>query len=168
MRTYPEDESDQKELARLNAEPWMVEQLKLNPEYVNWGPHEDYMGGTPGEGWRSPILKDTWQDLIGKQPDEPEGFNEGFTLDELNEVVHFYFHLDRPSIACEVCDQSGYNPATKELGETFYRRPRAGTEMSVEELSNALIFGRTDSLLRPSEPGWCHELTDEEIQYLRD
>ena len=94
MRTYPEDESDQKELARLNAEPWMVEQLKLNPEYVHWGPHEDYMGGKPDEGWRSPILKDTWTDLIGKQPELPEGLNEGFTLDELNEVVHFYFHLN--------------------------------------------------------------------------
>ena len=41
MRHYPTDEDDMKEVARLEAPTWMVEQLKLNPSYVHWGPHED-------------------------------------------------------------------------------------------------------------------------------
>ncbi len=38
MRHY--DENDAKE---LNAQPWQLDLLKLNPAYCHWGPHEDYM-----------------------------------------------------------------------------------------------------------------------------
>ncbi len=72
MRHWPKDEYDQKDLARLNAEPWMVDLLKVNPEYTCWGPYEDYMG-RPGRdepketnpreknhGWESRMLFPSW------------------------------------------------------------------------------------------------------------
>lgn len=34
MRTYPSDKYDKEELERLNAESWMAELLKCNPEYA--------------------------------------------------------------------------------------------------------------------------------------
>lgn len=37
MRTYPTDEYDIEALKKLNAEPWMVELLKCNPDYPFWG-----------------------------------------------------------------------------------------------------------------------------------
>ena len=44
MRHAPTDDKwDREALERLNAEPWMVELLDLNPGYCSWGPHEDYM-----------------------------------------------------------------------------------------------------------------------------
>lgn len=43
MRTKPQDDDDREDLAKLNAEPWMVKALELNPDYPHWGPHEDYM-----------------------------------------------------------------------------------------------------------------------------
>jgi len=49
MRKYPENENDLRELKDLNVEDWQAEALKMNPSYVFWGPHEDYMTG--GEGW---------------------------------------------------------------------------------------------------------------------
>lgn len=52
MRTYPSDDYDKKELERLNAEPWMVELLKCNPQYPYWWNYEDYMSG--GSGWDKP------------------------------------------------------------------------------------------------------------------
>ncbi len=35
MIKLPEDDSDRADLVRLNVEPWMIEYLKLNPEYVH-------------------------------------------------------------------------------------------------------------------------------------
>lgn len=107
MRTLPEDDSDRDDLARLNAAPWMVNLLALNPSYVHWGPHEDYMW-KEGEGWNSRIITPTWAE-----------FTMG--LNDLNEVVHFYFSINRESKPCEACDQTGYNPATKALLDTWYR-----------------------------------------------
>lgn len=105
MRTPPEDDCDRDELARLNAEPWMVEALSLNPAYVFWGPHEDYMM-TKDAGWRSPIFMSSWLEVM--------------TLDDLNECVNFYFEIGRESMECEACGQSGYNPATRRLADDFY------------------------------------------------
>ena len=75
MRTYPTDDYDKEHLEDLNAEQWMVDCLKMNPDYPFWGNHEDYMMG--GSGWDKPV--------------ELESFDELWTLDELNEVVNFYF-----------------------------------------------------------------------------
>lgn len=106
MRTYPEDDDDRDEIARLKAEPWMVEMLRLNPEYVHWGPHEDYMWTKDG-GWNSPVYVASWKEF-------------SWQLDELNECVNFYFHIERSAKDCEACGGSGLNPATRELAENFY------------------------------------------------
>jgi hypothetical protein len=38
MRKYDENTAK-----KLNAEQWQLDLPKLNPDYVHWGPHEDYM-----------------------------------------------------------------------------------------------------------------------------
>lgn len=105
MRTFPDDDDDLAELAQLNAEPWMIELLRLNPEYVFWGPSEDYMT-TEGQ-WCGPVRVATW-----KQFD--------WQLNTLNECVNFYFEIVRASEPCSSCEQSGYNPATSRIANDFY------------------------------------------------
>lgn len=43
---------DADEAARLNAKTWQIELLNANPDYLGWGPHEDYMW-KEGDGWKS-------------------------------------------------------------------------------------------------------------------
>jgi hypothetical protein len=108
MRQYPDpdDQDEQEELVRLNAEPWMLELLKLNPEYTCWGPHEDYMGDRDC-GWREPVFCKNWQEFDGE-------------LNKWNECVHFYFEIERKSVPCPDCERSGYNPETKQISDDFY------------------------------------------------
>ena len=62
----------------------MLELLKVNPKYVLWGPYEDYMAKDPEKrGWDAPVIATNWQEFGIKN------------LDEYNEVVHFYFDLQR-------------------------------------------------------------------------
>lgn len=107
MRQYPDNDDDLKDLAELNVEPWMADLLKMNPEYVHWGPHEDYMW-KEGEGWDARIVKPTWAEF------GPWG------LDELNEVVHFYFQVNRASEECPTCGGRGYHPDALWISESFY------------------------------------------------
>lgn len=107
MRSYdPEDEYDVKDAEDIGAQEWQLDLLKLNPSYVFWGPHEDYMA-VPGKGWNSHILCKTWDDF-------------DIELDELNEVVNFYFHIHREGESCSSCDRTGYNPETKQIADAFY------------------------------------------------
>lgn len=115
MRTYPDmtDEYAREEVERLAPKSWMLESLKLNPSYTSWGPHEDYMwvkGQDEGGegGWNSRVLRKTWS----------EGRLE---LDELNEVVSFYFSVERDNESCSTCGESGYNSETKRIADMFYR-----------------------------------------------
>jgi len=91
----------------------MLDLLKLNPEYVSWGPYEDYMWkesreeGGPG-GWDSRVIVGTWSD-------------NPFILDELNEVVNFYFEINRKNRECETCGGNGYHPDSHWVAESFYR-----------------------------------------------
>ncbi len=108
MRSYPEDsEWDRKDLARLNALPWMIELLRLNPDYPHWGPHEDYMC-TKGDGWNSAVKHETWS-AFGP-----------WNLDDMNECVHFYFEVSRASHNCDHCDGQAVNPATMKIANDFY------------------------------------------------
>ena len=107
MRSMPTDKDDRKELDRLNAESWMVECLSLNPDYTCWGPGEDYMS-TGDHGWGTSQEVDTWK-AFG-----PWG------LDDLNELVHFYFEVTRDVTKCNTCDGSGQNPETKKIADAFY------------------------------------------------
>lgn len=112
MRTYPESPDDWAEVKKYGAADWQVEQLKLNPEYVFWGPHEDYMCDK-NSGWASPISRDNWTD--GR-----------IELNEYNEVVNFYFSIARSSKDCGECDGSGLNPPTKRISDDFYDFSRTG------------------------------------------
>jgi hypothetical protein len=137
MRNFPEADTFTTEaevtakLEELRAEPWQVDLLKMNPDYTSWGPYEDYMFVKGNEGgWNSRLLYETWAD-----------FN--VTLDDMNEVVNFYFEVVRPSKPCEACDETGYNPLTKFLADTFYDHNSPG-----------------------SRNRWCDKLTQEEVDYL--
>jgi len=77
-----EDKWDVKELGRINAQAWQTELLKLNPDYVCWGPGEDCMW-VKGDGWTSPITAESWSEFENKG------------LDDLNEVVNFYMRKER-------------------------------------------------------------------------
>ena len=102
MRQIDEDEA-----SKLNADPWQVELLKVNPDYVHWGPGEDYMS-TDGDGLGSSERYDTWSDF------GPWG------VDDLNECVHFYFSLHRENLDCAACDGSGYHPKSHTVVNSFY------------------------------------------------
>ena len=58
MRNY-----DEEEVKELNAEQWQIDLLKLNPEYVHWGPHEDYMYND-GKGWNGRVIHETWMPVV--------------------------------------------------------------------------------------------------------
>ncbi len=99
MRDYPEDEDDEKWLLKLNAEPWMVECLRQNPDYNGWGPGDDAMCDN--------YTVATWSDFDSK-------------LNDLNECVNFHFTVERASEPCSDCSQSGFNPETVVIADNFY------------------------------------------------
>lgn len=129
MRSTPEDKYDNKELAKLNAADWMVDALKMNPSYVWWGPYEDYMCGDD-KGWESRSILEKWED-------------NNFDLDDLNEVVNFYFEIERATVNCDHCEQSGLNPASKKISDDWY------------------------AFENPQER-WSHDITQDEVQALVD
>lgn len=102
MRNY-----DEEEVGILNAEPWQTDLLKLNPSYVHWGPHEDYMWKEK-DGWDSRIISESWAKF------------GPWTLDEYNECVNFYFSVDRASKECPCCGGNGYHPKAQNVVNTFY------------------------------------------------
>jgi len=108
MRYYPDDKYDNDELARLNAAPWQVEALRMNPSYCGWGPYEDYMADKKGAGWMSNVFSDSW-----------EGFGP-WKLDDLNEVVNFYFEIDRENKECPTCGGNGYHSLAQPIADGFY------------------------------------------------
>jgi hypothetical protein len=135
MRSYnPSDKYDQEEVARLNAELWMVELLSLNPSYPHWGPREDYMwrvgrdepefdpkhGHDPG--WEARVLCDSWKQFGPLE------------LNDYNEIVHFYFELDRDSVPCETCGGTGYHPDAMWVSESFYRHSSPFTTPTLDEV----------------------------------
>lgn len=107
MRSFDsKDDHDVEEAKRLGAEPWMLETLSLNPEYVFWGPGEDYMPAAGKDtGWASSQEIASWSEF-------------SWRLDELNECVNFYFQIRRDTKDCEC--ESGYNRATKRIADDFY------------------------------------------------
>jgi hypothetical protein len=125
MKSYPEDEGDRKELENLNAEPWMVECLKLNPEYVYWGVGDDYMHGVPENkdegGWDSGKRFETWKDF------------GPWKLDDLNEVVHFFFEINRESENCPTCARTGYHPDAHWVEKSWYKHSSPFTVLTTEE-----------------------------------
>lgn len=131
MRYHDDDEAK-----RLGAHPWQLALLKANPSYVSWGPHEDYML-TKGEGWNSPQIHATWADF------------GPWNLDDLNECVNFYFHIERDAKDCPDCGGSGYHPKGRKIVGTFYRHMCA-------------------EVGEPESAAWHDKITQDEVQALVD
>jgi hypothetical protein len=111
MRNYPTtedgqiDEDDQKELNALKADDWQLDLLKKNPEYTSWGCYEDSMSNE--SGWSGRIITPTWKE-------------HKWDLNELNELINFYFEVYRKNHECPECEGSGQNKATKQLADDWY------------------------------------------------
>lgn len=124
-----EDEYDLEELKSLNAKQWQIDCLSKNPDYVWWGNYEDYMLKDSSNRWESPIELDSVDELI--------------KLNELNEVVNFYFEITRNNHGCPYCKGSGLNKETYQLSEDWYDFDRTGKR-------------------------WCDKITQNEVDALWD
>lgn len=128
MRTAPNrrNNSDIEEINRLNAKPWQIDLLNKNPEYVFWGNYEDSMSDSK-QGWGS--------------PQELTSFSDSWELNELNELVNFYFEIYRKNHQCPHCKGEGLNDETKKLSEDWYDFKHTGRK-------------------------WCDNITDDEVYAL--
>ncbi len=124
MRTYT-PQFDQGRLAKLNPEPWMLEVLGLNPSYVHWGPHEDYMCNKNSQ-WGSPLFFKSWVDHT-------------IELDDLNEVVHYYFEVKRDTKDC-TCE-NGYSAYATRFKEEqpYYRKDVPKSRLPGERLTDEAL-----------------------------
>lgn len=128
MRYFPTDDYDWEEVKEmgLRKNDWKINVLKKNPDYLNWGNHEDYMI-KHSEGWDCPVNLEAVEDL--------------WELDELNELVNFYFEIYRNSEECNLCKGSGLNPDTKKISDDWYDFENKGTR-------------------------WCDKITQDEVDAL--
>ena len=128
MRYYPNDDYDWKEIEKLGLEKddWKVRILKINPSYCNWGNYEDYML-KEDRGWESPV--------------ELENVKKLWKLDELNELVNFYFEIYKKSEDCKECEGTGYNKETLQISKDWYDFDNKGTR-------------------------WCDKITQDEVEAL--
>lgn len=146
MKYYPDN---LKEVEELNAKDWMIECLKMNPDYLGWGVYEDYMSSDNG-GWDSRVIVDCWDD-----------FN--FQLDDLNEMVNFYFSLERDNCQCHKCEGCGYNEETKKIYDDWYDLANTGrrwdsklTQHEVDALVDAnRLFNFTHNFVKGQ--GWVEK-----------
>jgi hypothetical protein len=154
MRSVPDDDDDRKDMDRLKPEPWMLEALGLNPAYCSWGPHEDYMITREGDdGWNASKVFPSWA-AFGP-----------WDLNDLNECVNFYFHIERDSKDCEACGHTGYNPATREIADTFYDHG----DYSIDFV-NMRVRGDAAAARRPDGATgrrWSDKITDDEFAALK-
>lgn len=101
---------DLQEAKEMEVPSWMLDCLQMNPSYCSWGPYEDCM--TSGVGWNEALFFET--------------FDEMFELDDLNEVVNFYFSVERNAEDCPVCLGTGKNKEVAELQRSWYDFERRG------------------------------------------
>lgn len=113
---------DEEELKELNAEGWQGALLKLNPQYLGWGPHEDAML-KEGPGRDSRQLFETWSEF------------GPWELDDLNECVNFYFSVNRENVECECCGGDGYHLDAREIVDTFYAHSNAKGEQWKDKIT---------------------------------
>ena len=120
------NEWDLEELKKLNAEDWQIKCLLKNPNYVYWGNYEDYMTDKNSQ-WGS--------------PQEIESVDDLWELNDLNEVVHFYFFIERENHTCPDCNGEGLNKETCEINRSFYDFEMKGNR-------------------------WCEKITQDEVDAL--
>jgi hypothetical protein len=119
---------------------------------VFWGPHEDYMW-KPGRdedpednphgkdsGWESRVLIEKWADF-------------GWELGELNEVVNFYFSINRPARDCETCKGYGHHPDAQWVTESWYRHSSPFTKSDANELRAKAVLEQFGSRFNDSAVG---------------
>jgi hypothetical protein len=124
------------------CDPWMVEQLRRNPSYPHWGPHEDYQWVKDTRHPDSPRAFSNWPHFkrcftVGKHPEDTADRSGG-------EIVNWYFSLERQQNECRDCERSGLNQATKEISDHWYNH------------------------LHPTGDGWSHDLTQDEVDALQE
>lgn len=139
MRTVPQDDSDRNEAERLRAEPWMLAALELNPSYVFWGPHEDYMCSKDG-GWNAPVAVESWSDF-------------GWSLDEYNECANFYFEINRDAEQCSTCGGTGYHPDALWISESFYSHSSPFKSPTAREREAGALLASFGCQQQPSPVG---------------
>lgn len=121
MRSFdPEFDYDVKDLEELKVAPWMVEAIQLNPEYTGWGPGDDYMSG-PEDSYAANKKFSTWEEF------------GPWELDELNELVNFYFELGREAKDCETCGASGVHPDALWVDKSWYKHSSPFTRPTHQE-----------------------------------
>lgn len=154
MRSPPTDEDEEAELAALKPAPWMSRFLDLNPSYMGWGPGDDYMS-KDSQGWdSSPSMN--WV-----------SFQAGFSLDDFNEVVHFYFEIGRDSERCDPCGGCGLNPASREIAETFYDHGDFAIDFSAMVLTGGIeAFRKAQRGDGATGRRWCDKITQDEVDAL--
>lgn len=133
MRSYdPSCEYDVKHAAAIQALPWQLELLSLNPDYTYWGPHEDCMC-VKDKSWTGSVVFASWEDF-------------GWSLDDMNECVNFYFGLSRDSKPCETCAKDltspGYHPDAYAIISSFYQGERWCSNITQDELDALVAHGR--------------------------
>lgn len=134
MRHKPDlaDADERAEWEALNPEPWMLDLFTVNPGYVSWGPHEDYMWKET-KGWDARVLLDSWADFK-------------WQLDAMNECVNFYFEVARASCECQTCGGSGTHVDAQWIAESFYSHSSPFTIQTAHQVQvKALLssFGGT-------------------------
>ena len=123
MRHKPNmtDEYDREEVEHLGNPPkWMLDALNLNPNYVSWGPGEDYMW-RDDESWGSQKIFGSWKEF------------GPWLLDDMNELVNFYFEIERDSCECVRCGGNGYHPDAQWVTESFYKHSSPFTQQTTQE-----------------------------------
>jgi len=85
-------------------------------------------------------------------------------VDELNECVHFYFELDRPSQSCVSCDASGYNAETKVIADTFYDHG----DYSIDFMNWRIVGSIENACKLGGATGrrWLNKITQDEVDAL--
>lgn len=161
MRKYPDlnNKYDVRDLELLKVQEWQLEALKMNPDYPHWGNDEEYMWKNGDSGWDRPI--------------EIEGISNLFTLDDYNELVHFYFFLSRKNHQCPSCEGSNYNKETHQLSEDWYDFKGTGrrwdkklTEVEIEALvKGGRLSDLMDSWYRFDEETNTWMSLDQTVEY---
>ena len=89
-----------------------------------------------GSGWDAPCIVASWKE-------------HGFSLDELNEVVNFYFEINKPSVKCKKCGGNGHHPDAQWITKSWYSHSSPFTNQTAEEVNVKRFLERFGCENRP-------------------
>lgn len=124
-------------------------QGKFKRGYVGWGPHEDYMI-VKGDGWNSVLYYASSAELLSK-------FANGSDID-FNLVADFYFGVSYDSQKCDSCGETGYNPETRKIADSFYEHScPPGMKAWNDDITQDECGGCGKTAAQPTNrAGWCN------------